>query len=165
MSDYPIDKVNGIVAAYAKDPNRDVKFAELIVSLEEQNKLLLEANTRGANVENLLRAEVDRLREDAAMAYQVVGTLGYYLQIDDDHILDNLSAASNGIPRPHENVLPYPKSDPPLIVKMRGIMKLTEEATKAIDAGEVPKDGWHGWKGRVIEAVFVLRDWFERGGK
>lgn len=58
--------------------------------------------------------EIDRLRADCAEAYQVVGAgmLGEpceYTQADVERALDNLSAAANGAPRPHADLLPWPK--------------------------------------------------------
>lgn len=60
-----------------------------------------------------LEAEVERLREDCAEAYQAFGGLAFYFK-DDEHkdcekVLDNLWAASCGEPRPHTDVLPWPK--------------------------------------------------------
>lgn len=59
--------------------------------------------------------EIERLREDCAEAYQVCGAalLGpdKVKWTDDDavRVLDNLSAAANGDPRPHDDLLPWPK--------------------------------------------------------
>lgn len=60
-----------------------------------------------------LEDEVARLREDCAEAYQAFGNLAFYFE-DDEHkdcerVLDNLWAASCGEPRPHDNLLPWPK--------------------------------------------------------
>ena len=62
-----------------------------------------------------LRAEIDRLREDCAEAYQVIGAamLGEpvtYTEDDVERALDNLSAAANGTQRPHVDLLPWPKT-------------------------------------------------------
>lgn len=59
-------------------------------------------------------AELERLRQDCGEAYQVIGAgmLGEpvtYAQADVERALDNLSAAANGEPRPHEDLLPWPK--------------------------------------------------------
>jgi len=58
--------------------------------------------------------EMMRLREDCAEAYQVVGCGMFgepckYTQEDVARALDNLSAAANGVPRPHADLLPWPK--------------------------------------------------------
>jgi hypothetical protein len=57
-------------------------------------------------------ATVERLQEDCAEAYQVVGVLLYYAgkfdTIDGTKALDNLQAASDGTPRPHADLLPFP---------------------------------------------------------
>lgn len=60
-------------------------------------------------------AEIHRLRRDCAEAYQVVGTLSCVLW-DSENVssedvtkaLDNLMAAANGEPRPHDDLLPFP---------------------------------------------------------
>ena len=60
--------------------------------------------------------EIDRLRQDCAEAYQVVGALAHYSGLwDTDDVnkaLDNFGAASNGEPRLHHDLLPFPKSLP-----------------------------------------------------
>ena len=58
--------------------------------------------------------EIERLRRDCAEAYQVVGTISGVL-LDNESVrmedvskaLDNLIAAANGEPRPHDNLLPF----------------------------------------------------------
>ena len=63
-------------------------------------------------------AEIKRLREDCAEAYQVVGALTLmtdpidYTDADADRILDNLSAAASGYKRPHDDLLPWPMDKP-----------------------------------------------------
>lgn len=57
---------------------------------------------------------IERLRDDCAEAYQVVGAamLGEPCAYDDSDVeraLDNLSAAANGTPRPHDDLLPWPR--------------------------------------------------------
>jgi len=60
-------------------------------------------------------AEIYRLRHDCGEAYQVIGCMSFDSEnrrwTDDDEIraLDNLSAAANGMPRPHNDLLPWPK--------------------------------------------------------
>lgn len=71
--------------------------------------------TKSALIESLL-AEVIRLQRDCGEAYQVVGAamLGEpvaYSQADVERALDNLAAAANGTPRPHDDLLPWPKSE------------------------------------------------------
>jgi hypothetical protein len=61
-------------------------------------------------------AEVERLRNDCGEAYQVIGygmlgEPGPYTQADVERALDNLSAAVAGDPRPHDDLLPFPKRD------------------------------------------------------
>jgi chaperonin cofactor prefoldin len=61
-------------------------------------------------------AEVERLRNDCGEAYQVIGygmlgEPGPYTQADVERALDNLSAAVAGDPRPHDDLLPFPKFD------------------------------------------------------
>ncbi len=60
-------------------------------------------------------AEIKRLREDCAEAYQVVGTILFscnhhlkYAESDLSRALDNLSAASSGRDRPHNDLIPWP---------------------------------------------------------
>jgi hypothetical protein len=61
--------------------------------------------------------ELERLRDDCAGAYQVVGVLAEMAGVFNDpqviKALDNLSAASNGDPRPHADVLPFGPSRRP----------------------------------------------------
>ena len=57
---------------------------------------------------------IERLREDCGEAYQVVGSGMYgdpcpYTDSDVERVLDNLSAAANGDPRPHDDLLPWPR--------------------------------------------------------
>jgi hypothetical protein len=49
------------------------------------------------------KAEIDRLRNLCSEVYQVAGALGA-----DERVLDNLWAAADGKPLPHESLLPYP---------------------------------------------------------
>lgn len=65
-----------------------------------------------------LEAEVERLRQDCSEAYQVVGVLatrqldpgfGPIAEEEFVRVLDNLSAAVDGRPRPHEELLPWPR--------------------------------------------------------
>ncbi len=72
-----------------------------------------------------LREEVERLRRDCAEAYQVVGAgmLGEpcsYTQADVGRALDNLSAAANCEPRPHDDLLPWP-SDPAALARAQEV--------------------------------------------
>ncbi len=56
-------------------------------------------------------AEIARLRQECAEAYQVVaalaGAAGVFEGAAVGKVLDNLSAAANGQPRPHASVLPF----------------------------------------------------------
>lgn len=58
-------------------------------------------------------AEVERLRRDCAEAYQVLGAISTQppTHTDDDvaRALDNMHAAAAGEPRPHDDLLPWPK--------------------------------------------------------
>lgn len=86
-------------------------------ALQQQNESLAArlqaAEARGAELER----ERDELRRDCGEAYQVVGAamLGELHErvdfTDDDTVraLDNLSAACCGRPRPHDDLLPWPK--------------------------------------------------------
>lgn len=62
-----------------------------------------------------VREQLEQARRDCAEAYQVVGqmlgTASERMSWTDDDVvraLDNLSAAANGEPRPHEDLLPWP---------------------------------------------------------
>jgi hypothetical protein len=62
-----------------------------------------------------LTREVERLRRDCYEAYQVVGIALMepatpHTQDDVERVLDNLVAAANGDPRPHDDLLPWPRS-------------------------------------------------------
>lgn len=72
--------------------------------------------------ETVREREIERLREDCAEAYQIIGVL--WAREDDrregnppadlipaadfERALDNLSAAAAGGPRPHADLLPWP---------------------------------------------------------
>lgn len=55
--------------------------------------------------------EIDRLRDDCAAAYQIVGSLaadaGVFQSEQVGKVLDNLTAAASGEPRPHDYPLPF----------------------------------------------------------
>jgi hypothetical protein len=58
--------------------------------------------------------ELERLRRDCSEAYQVIGAGMFgeacaYTQDDVERALDNLFAAAEGEPRPHDDLLPWPK--------------------------------------------------------
>jgi hypothetical protein len=57
--------------------------------------------------------EVRRLRRDCAEAYQVIGALAATASLlnhpDVISAMDNLAASVDGLPRPHDNLLPFPK--------------------------------------------------------
>lgn len=58
------------------------------------------------------RDDIDRLIRDCAEAYQVIGALS--AELDGEHpeivqALDNLQAAVEGRPRPHDDLLPFPR--------------------------------------------------------
>lgn len=59
----------------------------------------------------VLEAEVERLRRDCAELYQVIGVLADYAPKASERAitkaLDNASAAANGLPRPHDDLLPF----------------------------------------------------------
>lgn len=57
--------------------------------------------------------KIRRLRRDCAEAYQVMGA-GFcigaaYRAADVERALDNLNAAAQDKPRPHDDLLPWPK--------------------------------------------------------
>lgn len=59
-----------------------------------------------------MQAEIWRLRLDCSELYQVIGTLSepHGAMFDDPQVtkaLDNASAAANGDPRPHDDLLPF----------------------------------------------------------
>ncbi len=59
--------------------------------------------------------EIERLREDCAAAYQCYGVLaraaGVFETGSVERLLDNLWAASNGVARPHHELLPFPNAE------------------------------------------------------
>lgn len=73
------------------------------------------------NVEDIIRAqraEIERLRRDCSEAYQAVEVMAKELdwwRVPSGHrhfqpigkLLDNLYAAGNGEPRPHDDLLPF----------------------------------------------------------
>lgn len=104
--------------------NSQANFAPLVrADLLAENERLREQIKCGHSMEldSLARerdesnAEIHRLRRDCAEAYQVVGTLSCVLW-DSENVssedvtkaLDNLMAAANGEPRPHDDLLPFP---------------------------------------------------------
>jgi hypothetical protein len=71
--------------------------------------------TLSASAERIkaLTREVERLRRDCYEAYQIVGIalmdpVTPHTQDDVERVLDNLGAAANGDPRPHDDLLPWP---------------------------------------------------------
>lgn len=56
-------------------------------------------------------AEIERLRDDCAQAYQVVGSLAASAGLLNDaataRALSNLLAAAGGWPRPHDDLVPF----------------------------------------------------------
>jgi hypothetical protein len=71
--------------------------------------------------------EVDRLRRDCADLYQVIGVLAESHGDLFDHpevikALDNASAAANGDPRPHDDLLPFAPLMAPASVKVPQIV-------------------------------------------
>lgn len=60
-----------------------------------------------------LEAQVKRLQKDCAEAYQAFDHLSFYFDDDEckdcEKILDNLAAAANGDPRPHDDLHPWPR--------------------------------------------------------
>lgn len=84
---------------------------QLIASLQAENQLLW-----GLHAEQF--ATIQRLQRDCAEAYQILGTLSLVymdgdfgcIRLDDfDRALDNVKAAMLLEPRPHEELLPWPK--------------------------------------------------------
>jgi formylglycine-generating enzyme required for sulfatase activity len=69
-----------------------------------------------------LEAEVERLRGDCAEAYQVLGYLTEWVEDDEhgdiDRVLDNLWAAQCGEPKPHDDILPWPKGE--IVIASKG---------------------------------------------
>lgn len=52
--------------------------------------------------------EIERLQRDCAEAYQVLGVVSASAPgLNVDRALDNLSAAAQGDPRPHDDLLPF----------------------------------------------------------
>lgn len=71
-------------------------------------------DTQGTTEAHAARDEIERLRRDCAEAYQVVGAISASLLDSESNppeevtkALDNLSAAANGEPRPHDDLLPF----------------------------------------------------------
>lgn len=79
---------------------------ESIRRIEEAGRQSVEAMTVAVN-------EIERLRQDCAEAYQVLGNLAHIAGLFDTpdvvRALDNIYAASVGEPRPHADLLPWPK--------------------------------------------------------
>jgi hypothetical protein len=65
---------------------------------------------------NRSSGEIERLRYDCAEAYQVIGQLAANADLlghpSVAKALDNLSAAAQGDPRPHDNLLPFSLESP-----------------------------------------------------
>lgn len=60
-------------------------------------------------------AEIGRLREVCSEVYQAFGAMssiaGFFCTDDCERVMDNLSAAANGEPIPHADLLPWPKNE------------------------------------------------------
>jgi hypothetical protein len=75
-----------------------------------------------------LALEIERLRRDCGEAYQVIGAGMFldpvaYTQDDVERAMDNLNAAANGAPRPHDDLLPWPKPAQALQLSAEGCTK------------------------------------------
>jgi hypothetical protein len=79
--------------------------------------------------------EIDRLREDCAQAYQVIGVLAHQAGVFDHpdtvKALDNMHAAADGEPRPHADLLPFGPEGPPRAHDAR--RAAFEEAAKLLE--------------------------------
>lgn len=107
--------------------------------------LQAEIRRKDADIEEL-RAENERLREDCADLYQIVAAAMLdddpveYTEADVVRVLDNLSAAASGEPRPHK-LQPWPNAKQPPCLQC-GAMTPDEATTKCL--GQAAGDGCHG---------------------
>lgn len=92
--------------------------------------------------------QVDQLQEVCAEAYQFAGAYDAPVEV-----LDNLHAAANGLPLPHESFLPVDDSE---LVKQRDqLLEALEEMVAMMDSGEEHGAGseWHQKAAAAIAAV------------
>lgn len=99
--------------------------------------------------------EIDRLRRECAEAYQVVATLATAAGVFNTEavigVLDNLSAAAEGAPRQHGDVLPFAcddGGDDELAARRRKLMEWMRSEIRSWDADD-------------ISAMEELRDLFD----
>jgi hypothetical protein len=82
-------------------------------------------------------SEIERLRRDCAEAYQVLGSISTkpctHTDRDVERALDNLCAAAEGKPRPHEDLLPWPEVH---LARVRAVTPMDEEDTVEPSAHE-----------------------------
>lgn len=106
-------------------------------------------------------SEVERLREDCAELYQVIGVMADYCPDDQAIVkaLDNASAAANGLPRKHHDLLPFilPTASPASGGEWRTI-PIVEAAARAIachpDGGNITPGS-----SRLVENV--IEEWMD----
>lgn len=99
-------------------------------------------------------AEIKRLREDCAEAYQVVGALAgkRFNDADVEKALDNLVAAANGTPRPHDDLLPFshlPKANDTTRELAEALRDLIDRYVQAIG-----NEGIECYKARAVLARY-----------
>ena len=89
---------NGSLSVAAADAIDDL-LEEIRVILANHAQLLKDFDARNEVIEELQR--------DCAEAYQVIGALGGDNLEYVEKALDNLLAATSGLPRPHNDLLPF----------------------------------------------------------
>lgn len=76
-------------------------------------------------------SELDRLRRECAEAYMVVGALADMAEVFEtdavEKVLDNLSAASHGDKRVHDEVLPFRPRRPLFFARLRSAWRVIRE--------------------------------------
>lgn len=73
-----------------------------------------------------LRRRLERLEQVCAEVYQFAGAVGAPARV-----LDNLSAAADGHPIPHESILPVTAEECDAITELRGMLTRVRQAIDA----------------------------------
>ena len=87
--------------------NHSVAAADAIDDLLEEIRVVRANHDQMCKDFDARNEVIEELQRDCAEAYQVIGTLGGDNLEYVEKALDNLLAATSGLPRPHNDLLPF----------------------------------------------------------